>query len=62
MLDSQELQQIRIDIWDLIYQSGPQDVAKIAEELNLPEEAVRDAVSDVWFTVRNEMVSNAVVS
>lgn len=62
MLDSQELEKIKIDIWDYIYQSGPQGIAKIATELQLSEESVRDAVSDVWFTVRDEVVSNAVVS
>ncbi|MFO0923940.1 MAG: hypothetical protein U0905_15780 [Pirellulales bacterium] len=62
MFDPNEMEQIRIDIWDYIYQTGPSDIRTLAEELNLPEDSVRDAVANAWFDVADEMVSNAVVS
>ncbi len=56
------MDQIRIDVWDLVFRSGPQSISQIAETLPLEPREVEAAVDHAWFTLQNDIVSIAETS
>jgi hypothetical protein len=50
---------IRTEIWDFVYQAGPQSIIQIAEKLQLNHEMVNIAVNHEWFLRQGETVAIA---
>jgi hypothetical protein len=62
MAEDEKMNQLRIDIWDHIYKSGPCSIAQIANHFRISYEEVQEAIVNDWFAVQDEVVSNATVS
>ena len=50
------MEQLRTEIWDLVYRSGPQTVHQIAETLRLNPVMVNIVVDHEWFLRQGETV------
>lgn len=50
------MEHLRVEIWDLIYKSGPQPREQIAESLKIELETVATAVEHEWFEVLDSKV------
>ena len=59
-VESSGMEQIRIQIWDQIYRSGPQSTDQIASELNIDVTTVAMAVEHEWFERLDSIVQIAV--
>ena len=54
------IDELRNEIWDLIYRSGnAMSIADIAQQLNCDQDQVRSAVEHEWFQVSDDMVTVA---
>jgi len=53
------MEQLRTEIWDLVYQAGPQTKLQISEKLRLNQETVNVIVDHEWFTLREDLVEIA---
>ncbi|MCA9213304.1 MAG: hypothetical protein KDB27_09580 [Planctomycetales bacterium] len=54
------MEQLRIQIWDHIYRSGPQSTDQISSELNIDVTTVVMAVEHEWFERLDSIVQIAV--
>ncbi len=54
-----EHEQLRANIWDHIYKSGPQSVEQLAEHLQLSPQMVIGLVDHAWFSVQDNLVNIA---
>ncbi|MCA9128514.1 MAG: hypothetical protein KDB22_15610 [Planctomycetales bacterium] len=52
-------EQIRTEIWDEIYKSGPQSIAILAEVKQLDEQVILSVVQHDWFDLDDQIVSIA---
>lgn len=59
MPSEMDVEQLRTEIWDEIYKSGPRSVSALAENRQIPEQSVLVAVEHDWFEVSEELVSIA---
>ena len=53
------MEHLRVEIWDLIYQSGPQSREQIAESLKIGVETVASVVEHEWFEILDSKVQIA---
>ena len=53
------MDQLRVDIWDLIYRTGPQTREQIAEALGADATMVATVVEHEWFEILDATVSIA---
>ena len=53
------MEQMRADIWDLIYKSGPQSREQIAEALGIDLAMVASVVEHEWFEILDSKVQIA---
>ena len=56
MTVDQTTSQLKIDIWDLLFRSGPMSVEQIAGQLNCPAPSVQEAVQDAWFVTKSGII------
>ena len=56
------MDQMRIDVWDLVFQSGPQTIAQIVATTQLDQQIVEAVVNHAWFDVQGDIVSIAASS
>lgn len=56
MTVDQTTSQLKIDIWDLLFRSGPMTVEQIAVQLNCPALSIEDAVRDAWFVSKSGVI------
>ena len=53
------MEHLRVEIWDLVYKSGPQSREQIAESLQIELETVTSVVEHEWFEVVDSKVQIA---
>ena len=58
-MGTKNMEQLRGEIWDLVYQSGPQTINQIADRLRLNHVMVAIVVDHEWFLTRDETVTIA---
>ncbi len=58
-MSAEEHEQLRANIWDLIYNSGPKSIEQLSSEMVLSVPMVVGLVDHTWFSVSNELVSIA---
>lgn len=55
MSDKNE-EDLRVDIWDLIYRDGPQSIEQLSEQLQMGPPTVAGLVDHAWFfTLENKV-------
>lgn len=54
-----EQEQLRANIWDYIYSSGPQSVEQLAEQLEISPQTVSGLVDHAWFSSQDDLVTIA---
>lgn len=54
-----DMEHLRVEIWDLIYRSGPQSREQIAESLSINLETVATVVQHEWFDISDSKVQIA---
>jgi hypothetical protein len=55
----EEHEQIRANIWDHIYKSGPQSIEQLADQLHLTPQTIVGLVDHAWFSFDDETVGIA---
>ncbi len=58
-MNVEEHEQLRADIWDHIYATGPQSVQQLADQLQLSQQQVVGLVDHAWFSVHEELIGIA---
>ncbi|MCA9132603.1 MAG: hypothetical protein KDA45_05600 [Planctomycetales bacterium] len=58
-MTAEEHEQLRTNIWDHIYRSGPQSVGQLAEQMQLSPQMVVGLVDHAWFSIHDEVVEIA---
>ena len=53
------MEQLRVEIWDLIYKSGPLSREQLAESLKIEVETVASVVEHEWFEILDAKVQIA---
>jgi hypothetical protein len=56
---TKNMEQLRTEIWDFVFTSGPQTINEIAERLRLNQETVDSAVDHEWFQRQGETIAIA---
>lgn len=59
IMSAEEHEQLRANIWDLIYHSGPKSIEQLSSEMVLSVPMVVGLVDHTWFSVSNDLVSIA---
>jgi hypothetical protein len=55
-MNVEEHEQLRADIWDHLYNTGPQSVEQLADQMQLSHQQVVGLVDHAWFSVHNELI------
>lgn len=58
-MNAEEHEQLRVDIWDHIYASGPQSVQQLADQMRLSQQQVVGLVDHAWFSAHEELIGIA---
>ncbi len=58
-MNVEEHEQLRANIWDHLYNVGPQSVERIANQMQLSQQQVVGLVDHAWFSIQNELVEIA---
>lgn len=53
------MEHLRVEVWDLIYKSGPQSREQLAESLKIELETVATVVEHEWFEILDAKVQIA---
>ena len=53
------MEQLRVEIWDLIYKSGPKSREQVAESLGIEPTMVTSVVEHEWFEIQDSKIQIA---
>ena len=59
MMSLEQNEQMRTEIWDEIYKSGPQSIDRLAQQFDMTAEMLASLVDHVWFTTDESLVTIA---
>ncbi len=58
-MNVEEHEQLRADIWDLLYASGPQSVQQLSDRMHLSQQQVVGLIDHAWFSIHDELIGIA---
>lgn len=58
-MNVEEHEQLRADIWDHLYSTGPLTIDQLADQLQLSHQQIVGLIDHAWFSVHDEQVEIA---
>lgn len=58
-MNVEEHEQLRADIWDLLFSAGPQSVQQLSDRMHLSQQQVVGLIDHAWFSIHDELIGIA---